>query len=137
MSLYELFCRGSVSVDQLVQDGRRKVRAASEPVLPGESIGAQIRNASRVLQLDYGLTRRAWYGYGIGRETYPVIYNAWAAWIEREAAEAKRAAARPRDDRPATTDAAANPQLLRSCYPRASRVRTAPRRAARRRAAAE
>ena len=84
MSVYESFLCGAASSEQLVQDAKHKVRSAAEPVIPGDSIGAQIRNASRELQLDYGLTRRAWYGVGIGPITYPVIVNAWLAWIERK-----------------------------------------------------
>jgi hypothetical protein len=82
MSLYELFLCNAATLEQLVQDAQQKVRSAAEPVLPGESIGAQIRKASRELRLDYGVTRRAWYGV-CGPQTYPVIYNAWAERIER------------------------------------------------------
>ncbi len=42
--------------------GQEMVRQAAQPVTPGESIGAQILNASRNLRLPYPIVRRAWYG---------------------------------------------------------------------------
>ncbi len=92
MSLYELFLCDAASIEQLVQDARQKVRWAAEPVLPGESIGAQILKSSRELRLDHGLTRRVWYGYGVGPITYPVIYNAWCDLVERRAVQRPPAA---------------------------------------------
>ena len=89
MSLYELFLCGAASIEQLVQDAQQKVRWAAEPVIPGESIGAQILKASRELRLDHGLTRRVWYGLGVGPVTYPTVYNAWCALIEKRMHQAK------------------------------------------------
>lgn len=83
--MYESFLCGAVSIEQLVQDAQQKVRWAAEPIKPGESIGAQIRKASNELRLDYGLVRRVWYGLGVGPVTYPTIYNAWCALVEKRA----------------------------------------------------
>jgi hypothetical protein len=79
----EFWC-GAVSKEQAVLDAERMVKFAAEPVLPGELVKGQIRNASNALQLDYGTVRRAWYGLA-GPDIYPVIYNAWARLVELRA----------------------------------------------------
>ena len=82
MSANNQFACGAVSKEQAVLDAERMVKFAAEPVIPGELVKGQIRNASDALQLDFGTVRRAWYRLS-GPEIYPTIYNAWAALIER------------------------------------------------------
>src|SRR3990167_1380792 len=82
MSANHQFACGAVSKEQAVLDAERMVKFAAEPVIPGEMVKGQIRNASDALQLDFGTVRRAWYRLS-GPEIYPAIYNAWAALIER------------------------------------------------------
>ena len=82
MSANQQFACGAVSKEQAVLDAERMVKFAAEPVIPGELVKGQIRNASERLQLDFGTVRRAWYRLS-GPEIYPTIYNAWAALIER------------------------------------------------------
>src|SRR3990167_3776671 len=82
MSANQQFACGAVSKEQAVLDAERMVKFAADPVLPGELVKGQIRNASNALQLDFGTVRRAWYRLS-GPEIYPTIYNAWAALIER------------------------------------------------------
>src|SRR3990167_3512328 len=84
MSANHQFACGAVSKEQAVLDAERMVKFAAEPVIPGELVKGQIRNASDALQLDFGTVRRAWYRLS-GPEIYPTIYNAWAALIERRA----------------------------------------------------
>lgn len=72
--------------EQVVRDAEQMVKWAAEPVVPGELVKAQIRNASENLQLDFGTVRRAWYRLS-GPEIYPTIYNAWAALIERRSVQ--------------------------------------------------
>ncbi len=81
MSANNKFVRGESNHELVVRDAREMVRFAAEPVLPGDTIKAQVLRASRELKLDYGTTRRAWYGLA-GAEIYPTIYNAWLALIE-------------------------------------------------------
>jgi hypothetical protein len=116
MSVYELFLCGAASKEQVVRDAERMVKFAAEPVIPGEIAGAQIRNASERLQLDYGLVRRAWYGLA-GPKTYPIIYNAWAALIERTARQQRTTPWRDpqpiRDERRALPLEGVAPQYVR------------------------
>lgn len=88
------FACGAVSKEQAVLYAERMVKFAAEPVMPGELVKGQIRNASERLQLDFGTVRRAWYRLS-GPEVYPIIYNAWLILIERIAAEQARAARLP------------------------------------------
>ena len=94
MSANQQFACGAVSKEQAVLDAERMVKFAAEPVVPGELVKGQIRNASNALQLDFGTVRRAWYRLS-GPEIYPTIYNAWAALIERLATQMRRRQSSP------------------------------------------
>src|SRR3990167_5137370 len=94
MSAHHQFACGAVSKEQAVLDAERMVKVAAEPVIPGELVKGQIRNASNALQLDFGTVRRAWYRLS-GPEIYPTIYNSWAALIERRSAELQRQGSSP------------------------------------------
>src|SRR3989338_4218368 len=94
MSANQQFACCAVSKEQAVLDAERMVKFAAEPVIPGELVKGQIRNASNALQLDFGTVRRAWYRLS-GPEIYPTIYNAWAALIERRAIQLQRRQSSP------------------------------------------
>lgn len=89
MSGNQTFWCGAGEEKPVVREAKEMVRWAAEPVLPGESIKTQISNASNALRLDFGTTRRAWYGIA-GPDIYPTIYNAWLDLVQRRAAEIER-----------------------------------------------
>ena len=66
----------------LVLEAKRMVREAAQ-AKGGEKIKAQVRNASRNLDIDYGMALRAFNGR-IGTRAFPILYLAYSLFVARQ-----------------------------------------------------
>ena len=68
-------------------EAKRIVRAAANP-RGGDKIKGQVRSASRALGVPFDMAQRAWHGR-IGYRAFPVLYQAWRRFEERNERDLK------------------------------------------------
>ena len=71
----------------LALEAKRIVRAAASPK-GGDKIKGQVRAASRALGVPFDMALRAWHGR-IGYRAFPVLYQAWRRFEERNERDLK------------------------------------------------